>query len=488
MKFLSYQTKIVVYLTYEEYEGDKEFSYSLNNELVAKTNKPDYVFDNLLPDTEYVIKVATIDKIIDEIKFRTAKEKETIYVDIKGNNGQKLVTKQVQKYLDLANEHNQIVFKAGTYLVGALFVKSNSEIVLEKGALILGSSDLKNYLPKIPSRFEGHEMECYASLINIGEMNHNASYTTHNVIIRGEGEIRGGGNPLREAIINEELKHIESSLKNNKDIGIVSIVGRKRNRLINISNAQNVIIDGLSLGYSASWNLHYIYSNKVYIHHCSFTSYGIHNGDGIDPDSSSESDIFANTFDVGDDCIAIKSGKNPEGNEINIPSKDISIFDCVAKKGHGLSIGSELSGGISNIYAYDIDFAKTLYGLHIKTTRKRGGYAKNIFVKNCIFPSINIRTVTYNDDGVANNHLTVFENFHFSHITLTGIMFLEEDKTDDTLAIHIEGFEEEETFKNFYIDNMYVMNCNNNREVQKVNYVKTLIFSNIFYKEVKYEY
>lgn len=488
MKFLAYQSKIVVYLTYDEYVGETEFSYYLNNKLVSKTKKPDFTFDNLNSETTYKIKVCKGDMVVDELEVKTLPQKESIIVDIKGNNGKKLVTKQVQKYLDKANETNQIVFKAGTYLVGALFIKSNTEIVLEKDALILGSSDFKDYLPKISSRFEGHEMDCYASLINIGEMNHNSSYTTHNVIIRGEGEIRGGGNSLREAIINEELKHVDSALKNVKEVGLVSIVGRRRNRLINISNSQNVIIDGLKLGYSASWNLHYIYSNKVYIHHCYFSSYGIHNGDGIDPDSSSESDIFANVFDVGDDCIAIKSGKNPEGNVINIPSHDISFFDCVALKGHGFSIGSELSGGIYNIYVYDINFAKTLYGLHIKTTRKRGGYAKNIFVKNAVFPSINIRTVTYNDDGAASNELTAFDNFHFSYITLTSIMYLEESKTDDCLAIHIDGFEESETFTNFYLDNINVMNYNEIKESTKINNIKKIVFSNIFHKEVKYEY
>lgn len=488
MKYLAYQEKIVVYLTYQEYQANAVYSYFLDDKLIATTDKPDFTFDNLSANTEYKIKITLEDKVIDEKIIRTLLKRKNIVVDIKENDGKSLVTNEIQKYLDEADENTTIVFPKGTYLTGALFVKSNSEIVLEKGALILGSSSYKDYLPKIKSRFEGIEMDCYASLINIGFLNHNKGYTTQNIIIRGSGEIRGGGNALREEIINKELDFIDRSSQSVNQVGAVVVAGRSRNRLINISNAENVIIDGLKLGYSASWNLHYLYSKKIYIHHCSFESFGIHNGDGIDPDSSSESDIFANTFDVGDDCIAIKSGKNPEGNLINIPSHDISIFDCVTYKGHGCSIGSEISGGIYNIYMYHLDFARTLYGLHIKTTLKRGGYVKHVFVNNATFPSINIRTVTYNDDGEASKEVSKFNDFHISNITLTSVIYLQEDKTDNCTAIQIEGFDKFDTFTNFYLNNITIMNHTNEIESQKIKNVNSIIFSNVSLKEEKYEY
>ena len=166
--------------------------------------------------------------------------------------------------------------------------------------------------------------------------------------------------------------------------------------------------------------------------------------------------IFDNTFNSGDDCIAIKSGKNPEGNIINIPTENVEIFDCKTIRGHGCAIGSEVSGGIKNVNIFDSDFTNTIYGLHIKTTKKRGGFVKNVNVDNVSFPSINIRMVPYNDDGESSGQLTEFKDFNFSNISLSGIMYEDVDKTDNVkYAIEVNGFEDDKTkFSNFTFTNL----------------------------------
>ena len=117
-----------------------------------------------------------------------------------------------------------------------------------------------------------------------------------------------------------------------------------------------------------------IYSDNIVTNDCTFISEGVHNGDGWDPDSSTNCTIFACTFFTGDDSVAIKSGKNPEGNIINKPCKHIRVFDCVTKYGHGICMGSEMSGGIEDVKIWDCDLENSVYGIEIKGTKKRGGY------------------------------------------------------------------------------------------------------------------
>lgn len=105
--------------------------------------------------------------------------------------------------------------------------------------------------------------------------------------------------------------------------------------------------------------------------------------DGWDPDSSTNCTLFASEFHTGDDAVAIKSGKNPEGNEIGRPCAHIKVFDCRIGYGHGICIGSEMSGGVEDVQIWDCDFANSLYGIEIKATPKRGGYVRGVTVRDC---------------------------------------------------------------------------------------------------------
>ena len=445
MKYLSYDNKIVVYLTFDEFDKDSVYSYYLNNKFITKGNITNFTFENLTADTCYQIKVLKDGDVIFDQAISTHPYREEIIVNVSDNTGSKVVTKEVQSYLDLASPSNKIVFPKGTYLCGALFIHSDTEIYLEKGATILGSTKAEDYLPKIKSRFEGYEVMAYASLINIGQLDHRKSATTHNVIIRGEGTIYGGDRELRFDMLKLEADH-------------PVINDRFRNRLINISNCSNVIIDGLNVGKSASWNIHPIYSDHIYIHHCDFKSGGLPNGDGIDPDSSHDIDIFANNFFVGDDCIAIKSGKNPEGNIVNIPCYNISIFDCVSLGSHGCAIGSEISGGVHHIDIFNCDFDKSIFGLHIKTTLKRGGYVKDVRAKHCKVPAIYIHTVPYNDDGESAKDITEFSNYDFKDIVISGNSVGPDGRVYDLKNILVDGFKDYSTFKDMKFDDIKIIN------------------------------
>ena len=162
-------------------------------------------------------------------------------------------------------------------------------------------------------------MECYSSLLNLGTLDHTAGPNCENVILRGKGTIASGGKLLASRIIENERERLKEFLTQNADLvstceNADTIPGRVRPRLVNMSNCRNVWMQGLTFANGASWNLHMVYSDQIVTDHCTIKSDGVWNGDGWDPDSSTNCTIFACEFCTGDDAVAIKSGKNPEGN------------------------------------------------------------------------------------------------------------------------------------------------------------------------------
>lgn len=468
MKYLVYSHKIVVYLTFDEFDKNNDYRYYLDGQLITKGNITNYTFDNLKENHSYHIKVFSNENIIFDEDINTLKKKKDIIVNVSDNTGTNIVTKEVQAYLDKADKDSRIVFLKGTYLCGALFIHSDTEIYLEEGATIQGSTSAKDYLPKIWSRFEGFEVYAYASLLNIGHLDHNKEPDTKNILIHGQGSIYGGDRLLRFDMLDLEKEH-------------PVINDRFRNRLINISNCSNVIIDGLHVGKSASWNIHPIYSDHIYIHHCDFKSGGLPNGDGIDPDSCHDMDIFANVFYVGDDCVAIKSGKNPEGDVVNIPTYNVSIFDCASLGSHGCAIGSEISGGVHHVDIFNCDFNGSIFGIHIKTTKKRGGFVRDIRAKSCQVSSIQIHCVDYNDDGEAAKTITEFNNFTFEDIAITGIAKKPEGKVYNCEHINVDGIEGVDAFKNIYFKDITLLN-NGDKPCIKIQNATHCVQENIMEK------
>ena len=367
-------------------------------------------------------------------------------------DGKTLNTDKIQQAIRDCGKDEAVYFPAGVYLSGALDIYDDTELYMDEGAVLQGTDNPCDYLPKIKSRFEGIERMCYRSLINIGTCDNSAGYSSKNIIIRGkQGAILGGGYELMRNIIERESED-ENCNAYTRD------AERTRGRLINISNAQNVIIYGLELGMSPAWNVHILYSDNVVTANCFIHSEGICNGDGWDPDSSTNCTIFNCDFRTRDDMIAIKSGKNPEGNVINRPSSEIRIFDCRSTMGHGIAMGSEISGGIHNVFIWDCDIELSRCGLEIKGTKKRGGYVKNIHVSRCRLPLIAIREVDYNDDGEACSSLPEFADFYFEDISVTGIYTLHTGERKRCAPLIINGFDEQHKVKNVVIKNVRIKN------------------------------
>ena len=482
MKAFCYEKEIVVFWSPIKLIGD--YVISLNGKEILKTEKTFCRIDGLEPNTEYEISVrltgANKSVLVGESRFKTEGEKRVIDVTKPPYNavgdGIALNTLAIQKALDDCDENSKVVMPKGVYLSGGLRLKSNVELYLEEGAILQGSENPEDYLPKIWSRFEGIERYAYQSLINVGKLDNSCEINTKNVKIHGKGAIYGGGfNLLCKTCGIEGETHSEKvkALLDYQTKLDTKTAHRERGRLINVSNGQNVVIDGLDLGKSPSWNLHFIYSKDVITCGCNICSIGIWNGDGWDPDSSENCVIFDSVFDTGDDCIAIKSGKNPEGNVLNIPCKNIDVFSCKAKIGysHGIAIGSEISGGIEKVRFWDCDFTGTYLGLHVKTTEKRGGYIKDVEVYNSKISRVTIRQVGYNDDGQSSNSLTEISDIRLENVT---IEYTSDDPgfgyVDVDSYIYVNGFEsDKEKFNNVALKNVQVVNTENIKEYNVSN-------------------
>ena len=225
------------------------------------------------------------------------------------------------------------------------------------------------------------------------------------------------------------------------EMGLRTVAGRARPRLINISSAEDVTLSDLSIERGAGWNVHILYSENVLTRACRFASEGVFNGDGWDPDSSENCTLYDSDFHTGDDSVAVKSGKNPEGNRIARPCRGIRVFDCRSHGGHGITVGSEMSGGVEDVRIWDCDLENSLYGVEIKGTKKRGGYVRGVCVRRSVLPRVLMHAVTYNDDGEGAPEPPVFSDCTFSDLTLTGIARPLNGEARPCPAIELSGFD-----------------------------------------------
>lgn len=362
-----------------------------------------------------------------------------------------LNTTAIQKAIDECSPGGTVLIPKGIFLSGALFLKSDMTLYIEKGGVLKGSTNIADYYPIIPTRFEGWEVESFASLITAGKLDKSGKISLKNIAIRGEGKIYGGGSTLGKAMTDAKGR-------------------RSRGRLMCLMNCQNVDIQGLYIENSPCWTIHYTYCRNVTCHDLKISSTAS-NGDGIDPDSSVDSYIFNCSFSTGDDCIAIKSGKNPEGNIVGKPTENVWITNCNFIKGHSLAIGSEMSGGVKNVLVRDCEIGNLYYGLQIKGSKERGGYVENIKVKDCDLQQIKIVTsFNYNNDGEPAPDKPIFRDMEFSNLNMT--------KANTKMpVIFIEGFDDPKHYnRNVVLKNImlpgnarvHLKNCDN------------ILFENVF--------
>ncbi len=463
-----FDDEIKIWWEYHRLKKHERFRVEKDGEIFF-TNKSHYNFKGLEEEKNYSFKVTIVDRDekqvekIGEFACTTKKGKRSIDVTKPPYNavgdGETLNTQAIQAALDDCKEDEKVYIPDGIYLTGALNVKSNTELYLSEGAILQGTDNPEDYLPKVKSRFEGCEELCYRSLINTGVLDSEKGCDTENIILRG-GKILGGGDALRKNIIQREryetLKKygMENEVSPPRYYSSV-LPGRTRGRLLCCCNTRNIIVANMEVGNSASWNLHFIYCENVITCSCTIVSHKISNGDGWDPDSSKNCVLFDIEFDTGDDCVAIKSGKNLEGYQVGRPSENIFIFDCYAKEGHGIAIGSEMSGGVKDVFIWNCEMRYGT-GFSIKTHKNRGGYIDNVRVYNCHLPTLFVGVYEGNDGGEPAPTEPTISNLHFEDICVNGLNVCtgNTDRVVSENAVNISGYSKENSVKNVTIKNL----------------------------------
>jgi polygalacturonase len=275
----------------------------------------------------------------------------------------------------------QVVVPKGVFLTGAIHLKSNVNLHLKKGATILFSQDPSDYLPVVKVRYEGIVLWNYSPFIY--------AYKKKNIAVTGQGTLDGNADKNHWWSWKSKKKDRQRLAEMNKKQ--IPVKKRKfgsghylRPDFIGINNCKNVLIKGLTIHHSPMWEIHPLMSENVIISGVHIKSLGPNN-DGVDPESSKNVWIKNSYFNTGDDCIAIKSGRNQDGRRIGVPSENIIIEDSHMVNGHGgVVIGSEVSGGVKNVYAQNLTMSSPNLErvLRIKTSSKRGGTIQNIYMRN----------------------------------------------------------------------------------------------------------
>lgn len=307
-----------------------------------------------------------------------------------------------------------VLIPEGMWLTGPIVLQSNVNLHLQKNALLQFTKDFNQY-PLVQGNWEGLQQMRNQSPLS-------ATNAT-NIAITGFGIIDGNGDAWRMVkkdkltetqwkklvasggIVGEDKKTwypSEKSLKGSqiKNPGVItpdktkefyeSIKDFLRPNLLVFTGCKKVLLEGITFQNSPAWCLHPLMCEDLTVKNVyAKNPWYAQNGDGIDVESCKNVVIENSTFDVGDDGICVKSGRDEAGRKRGMPTENMSVKNCIVYHAHGgFVIGSEMSGGAKNIYVSDCTFIGTDIGLRFKTTRGRGGIVENIFIKNITMKDI----------------------------------------------------------------------------------------------------
>ena len=364
------------------YYTKESYNVYLNGEcIIQDETKNVFSLYDLIPNTSYEIAVGHLEK--EFVKHTVVTEKEFVRLNVKSfgaiGDGKTEDTSMIQAAILSCPDGGSVHIPEGTYLTAPLFLKSHITIELDENATLLGITDRNRY-PILPGytpttdetdeyylgTWEGNPLTSMASLIT--------GIHVEDVKIIGKGTLDG----------NAQNGDWWIDVKNKKRAW--------RPRTVFLAYCKDIIIQGVRVQNSPSWTMHPYFSENIrFLDMTIENPYNSHNTDGIDPESCKNVDIIGVRISVGDDCIAIKSGKLFMGKKFRKLSEDFAIRNCIMEKGHGsVVVGSEIAGGVKNINVSQCLFRETDRGLRIKTRRGRG--------KDSVLDQINFSNIEM--DGV----------------------------------------------------------------------------------------
>jgi hypothetical protein len=266
-----------------------------------------------------------------------------------------------------------VVFQPGSYLTGALFIKSRVHLRVDKGVTLLGTQDESEY-PIIPTRVAGIEMPWPAALLNINGQ--------QDVEISGEGTVDGQGEFWWKKYWALRKQYEARGIRWAADYDC------QRVRLLVAFNSKDVTVSGLHLRRSGFWTVQVTYCDRVTVDGITIADNAVIDGvkgpstDGVDIDSSSHVLVQGCDIDNNDDDICLKAGRDYDGLRVNRPTEYVVIRRNTIRRGGGvISFGSETSGGIRHVFAYGNAGIGTSEGLRFKSARTRGGVIEDVVIR-----------------------------------------------------------------------------------------------------------
>ena len=373
----------------------------------------------------------------------------------------------------------RVIVPEGEFLTGAIELKSNVNLHIAPKSVLRFSRDYNDYLPVVYTRFEGVECMNYSPFIY--------AMNAENIAITGSGLLDGnaGNETWWYWCGSEEYGWNENLNCQGKDRDLLFQMAEDhipveerifgdghllRPNFIEFYRCKNVLVDSLHIIRSPMWEIHPVLSQNITVQNIHIQSHGPNN-DGCNPESSKNVLIKNCYFDTGDDCIAIKSGRNADGRRINVASENIVIQDCTMKDGHGgVVIGSEISGGCHHVFAENciMDSPHLERVLRIKTNSLRGGIVEDIYMRNIEVSEVTdaVLRVNFNyERGDVGEFTPIVRNIFMDHV----------NSKKSNYAIYLDAY------KRSPITGIYLSSCRFNGVLNGnfINYVQDLKLNDV---------
>ncbi len=345
------------------YHTKKPYQITVNGQPYGTADTVVTSIYGLWPDTKYTIKLFDDGREFGRIKLHTQEESFSLNVRRFGAVGDGVHddTAAIQAAINCCPKHGRVLIPAGRYRVTPLFLKSHTRVEVQKDAMLLLETDRSKF-PILPGMtrstdetadlnlgsWEGNPLDMFAAFIS--------AYDVEDVVLYGEGVLDGQADQA-DWWVNHRTMH-----------------GAWRPRMLFLNRCKNITIQGLSFRNSPAWNLQPYFSCKLNFLNIHVTApANSPNTDGFDPESCEDLLLAGAHFSLGDDCIAIKSGKLYMGATYKTPTSGLEVSHCLMENGHGgMTCGSEMAGGVNKVYLHDCLMRNTDRGLRIKTRRGRG--------------------------------------------------------------------------------------------------------------------
>jgi len=360
----------------------------------------------------------------------------------------------------------RVVVPAGVFPTGPIRLKSRVNLHLSEGSVLKFSTNPKDYLPLVFTRFEGTELMNYSPFIY--------AFEQEDIAITGPGTLDGQADATHwwDWTRNAARTRLVSAAASGTPVAqrIFGEGSFLRPNFIQPYRCRNVFMEGFTVKNSPMWELHPVLCSNVIIRGITIDSHGPNN-DGCDPESCRDVLIEKCTFDTGDDCIALKSGRNTDGRRVATPIENVVVRDCVMKDGHGgVTIGSEISGGARNIFAErcKMDSPQLDRALRLKNNSQRGGLIERVYMRDVTVGQVKeaIVSIDFNyEEGDNGDFPPVVRDIEVRNVTSAKSQY----------ALYLRGF------SRAVITNVRLKDCNfqNVAKPDLMEHVKDIVLSNV---------